>query len=243
MQSQGLTVELHQKAIDIAQYATATVNVPAPAPEKHYVIPEGTYSSVDMMGMIVVPFPNLYFYAPILYVNLDGNQYTLQSPYSVGIYDDGVVKYENDSLMIFITPDYEGLGLYSGTVIMTGDTVPTQHTISAYYLGEERYWQCAHPLNYNGLKIWANTCEAGTTDMTFVYAITDQGNYSPPIYQAITKEQGGIQIGRLYGIGQVINNKAVGVTSVIGATRPAGTAKYYITNTGNLIYVNLQLLQ
>lgn len=226
--------------INVAPYATATVNVPAPAPEKHYVIPEGTYSSVDTMGMLAIPFLNLYFYAPTLYVNFDGNQYILH-PSDNNIGTNGGVLYSNDLLTIFVTPDYQGLGLYSGTVILPGDTVPTPHTISAYYLGDERYWQCVHPLNFNELYVWANTYSAGETDMTFVMERPSQGDYSKAIYRAVTKEQGGIQIGRFYGSSFIVNNMSVSVDSVIGATR-TGT-KYYITNTGNLVYVNLLLPQ
>lgn len=127
--------------LDIAQYATATVNVPVPEPEKHYVIPENTYTSIVQGGLSGVYIPNSYFFAPEIVFNIDGVERILKGArgYAPGIGVSVVFAEENETTaFIQIIPSYNGM---SGAFITTSDTEPTEHTISAYYVGDKKSWQ------------------------------------------------------------------------------------------------------
>lgn len=125
--------------LDIAQYATATVNVPAPAPERHYVIPENTYTSIVQGGLSGVYLPNTYFFAPEIVFNIDGVEHILKGASAKSqLFGVEVAFTEENNALIEIVQSFMGM---SGALIPTADTEPTEHTISAYYVGEKKYWQ------------------------------------------------------------------------------------------------------
>lgn len=108
--------------------------------EKHYVIPEGTYTSTVQQGLSGIIIPNTYFFAPEIICNIDGIEYVLEAFQSYSALFGYIVNYKTETAdKIQIVPSWNGI--ISGAVIPTTDTEPTNHTISAYYIGEKRYWQ------------------------------------------------------------------------------------------------------
>lgn len=168
--------------LNISQYATATVNVPAPAPERHYVIPEGTYTSIVQGGLSGVYLPNTYFFAPEIVFNIDGVEHILKgaSAKSLRFGVEAVFNEENNAL-IEIVQSYMGM---SGALIPTTDTESTEHTISAYYVGEKKYWQIITvDANSSAQFIQYETLWGGDLDDRLVSEVVriTSGNYSRPI--------------------------------------------------------------
>lgn len=166
--------------LDVSQYATATVNVPTPAPERHYVIPNGTYTSMVQGGLSGVYMPNNYFFAPEIIFNIDGVEHILKGErsYAPGVGVNILFSEESTNIgFIQVLPSFNGM---SGTFIVTSDTEATPHTISAYYVGEKKYWQILSVKNSTVQFVQYETYWGGSNLYSEVINI-DNDEYTAPI--------------------------------------------------------------
>ena len=172
--------------LNIAQYATATVNVPVPAPERHYIVNNEEYTSIVQGGISGITLPGVYFYAPDVTLIIDGVSQTLR-----GFVDSAstTVRYvspeDTINLKIIITEDYLGAGIFSGTLIPTTDTEPTPHTITIYYEGEKKYWQI--------VKVDSNS-DAPFSKILNYYFVNDNVTYTGSMITKLVQLQNGAHL-------------------------------------------------
>ena len=172
--------------INVAPYATATVNVPVPAPERHYIVNNEEYTSIVQGGISGITLPGVYFYAPDVTLIIDGVSQTLR-----GFVDSAstTVRYvspeDTINLKIIITEDYLGAGIFSGTLIPTTDTEPTPHTITIYYEGEKKYWQI--------VKVDSNS-DAPFSKILNYYFVNDNVTYTGSMITKLVQLQNGAHL-------------------------------------------------
>lgn len=238
------TIEITENGTyDVSNYAEADVDV-VPAEERHYVIPEGTYTSMSFGEIYGVYIPGVYFFADTVHFIVDGVEH-IGTKYFYQ--NNGQVSYfEAGSVIGFCDPDYMSLGQLSGTGVATpGDTQPTTHIISAYYTGEETTWLSVK--SGPPMIVWGNTIENGESKLKFasmeVPKNSSNVNYSLPI---LTVHRGGIGlrlVDGIYGVGYPTGDSTTTLIDIKGATAATaiGTHNKYYTftqeNTGNLVYV------
>ena len=144
--SEGRTKLIYENGTyDVSDRAKAYVHV-TNTDEKHYLIPKGTRAtSMELDGTYGIFLPNTYVFAPKLYFVIDGVEYETR-PYGAVGTPSNTIPFtfgSNNTQIALVSSDYMGLGMFSGTGIITArDTEPTEHSISVYYKGsQELNWQ------------------------------------------------------------------------------------------------------
>ncbi len=149
--------------------------------EKHYVITEGSYTSTILGDISGVYLPTTYFFAPEIVFNIDGVEHILNGMAAYSSDRDVHVVYREEddaeAVLMLVIPSFMSM---SGTFIPTTDTEPTAHTISAYYVGEKKYWQVLSVKNSSAQFAQYETYLYGDHLVSNVLNL-DNGDYSAPI--------------------------------------------------------------